>query len=238
MNGFDIIPYNCISSLRTKFEENPNIVSFMLEPIQGEGGVIVPDKDYLYKVKQLCTEYNVLMIADEIQTGLGRTGKMLACDYENVQPDILILGKALSGGMMPISAVLANNDIMEVMTPGTHGSTFGGNPLSAAIGLEALQIINDEQLVENSYKMGNYFRNNVNHFDTDVLFECRGKGLLNAIELENQTIANSVSTLLQKKGLLASTTHKTILRMAPPLTINKTQMDEALDILYTTLKEI
>ena len=224
MNGFDNIPFNDIESLKQKLKENPNIVSIMLEPIQGEAGIIIPYNNYLTKVKELCAKHNVLMIVDEVQTGLGRTGKMLACDYEKVKPDILILGKALSGGMMPISAVLANNNIMEVMTPGTHGSTFGGNPLASAIGIESLQIIKDENLVENSYVMGKLFRDTVNNFDVDILFECRGKGLLNAIEFENKTVAAKVSSYLQRNGLLAKTTHDNILRLSPPLTINKREM--------------
>ena len=238
MNGFDNIRFNSILSLKQKLEQDPNIVSIMLEPIQGEAGIIIPDDGYLGKVKELCSEHNVLMIADEVQTGLGRTGKMLACDYENVQPDILILGKALSGGMMPISAVLANDNIMEVMTPGTHGSTFGGNPLASAIGMEAIQIIKDENLVENSYQMGKLFRDTVNNFDVDFLFECRGKGLLNAIEFDNKVVASRVSRYLQQNGLLAKTTHDNILRLAPPLTINKREMEHAIDIIYRCLKMV
>ena len=238
MNGFDNIRFNSILSLKQKLEQDPNIVSIMLEPIQGEAGIIIPDDGYLRKVKELCSEHNVLMIADEVQTGLGRTGKMLACDYENVQPDILILGKALSGGMMPISAVLANDNIMEVMTPGTHGSTFGGNPLASAIGMEAIQIIKDENLVENSYQMGELFRDTVNNFDVDFLFECRGKGLLNAIEFDNKVVASRVSRYLQQNGLLAKTTHDNILRLAPPLTINKREMEYAIDIIHRCLKMV
>ena len=238
MNGFDNIRFNSILSLKQKLEQDPNIVSIMLEPIQGEAGIIIPDDGYLGKVKELCSEHNVLMIADEVQTGLGRTGKMLACDYENVQPDILILGKALSGGMMPISAVLANDNIMEVMTPGTHGSTFGGNPLASAIGMEAIQIIKDENLVENSYQMGELFRDTVNNFDVDFLFECRGKGLLNAIEFDNKVVASRVSRYLQQNGLLAKTTHDNILRLAPPLTINKREMEYAIDIIHRCLKMV
>jgi len=238
MNGFDNIRFNSILSLKQKLEQDPNIVSIMLEPIQGEAGIIIPDDGYLGKVKELCSEHNVLMIADEVQTGLGRTGKMLACDYENVQPDILILGKALSGGMMPISAVLANDNIMEVMTPGTHGSTFGGNPLASAIGMEAIQIIKDENLVENSYQMGKLFRDTVNNFDVDFLFECRGKGLLNAIEFDNKVVASRVSRYLQQNGLLAKTTHDNILRLAQPLTINKREMEYAIDIIHRCLKMV
>uniref|UniRef100_A0A6C0B448 ornithine aminotransferase n=1 Tax=viral metagenome TaxID=1070528 RepID=A0A6C0B448_9ZZZZ len=238
MNGFENIPFNDVESLRQKLEQNPNIVSIMLEPIQGEAGIIVPTPGYLSKVRKLCNQHNVLMIADEVQTGLGRTGKMLACNYEKIKPDILILGKALSGGMMPISAVLANNNIMEVMTPGTHGSTFGGNPLAAVIGMEALQIIKDENLIENSYEMGKLLRDTVNNFDVDVIFDCRGKGLLNAIEFENKAIASAVSSELHKNGLLAKTTHDTVLRLSPPLTITKKEMEHALDILYNCIKII
>ena len=238
MNGFEIVPYNCISSLEKKFKENPNIVSFMLEPIQGEAGVVIPDNGYLKKVKDLCRQYNVLMIADEVQTGIGRTGKMLACDYEQVQPDILILGKALSGGMMPISAVLANNHIMDVMTPGTHGSTFGGNPLASAIAMEALEIIEDERLDQNAYIMGKTFRYALQSFDFDFIVEYRGKGLLNALEIENKEITESLSTLLQANGLLAKPTHDNILRLSPPLIIDEEQMYEALDILYYSCKMI
>ena len=238
MRGFEVIPFNCIKSLENSFKVNPNIVSFMLEPIQGEAGIIIPDDGYLTKVKELCKQYNVLMIADEVQTGLGRTGKLLACDYEEVRPDILILGKALSGGMMPISAVLADTDVMEVMTPGTHGSTFGGSPLAAAVGMEAIRIIEDENLIENSYEMGELFRNTVNNFDTDVLFECRGKGLLNAIEFENKKITDQVIYSLQEKGLLAKSTHDNVLRLSPPLTITKKEMEHALDILYVSITTI
>ena len=238
VNGFDVIPYNCIYSLKRAFKHNPNIVSFMIEPIQGEAGIIIPDDGYLKKVKQLCEQYNVLMIADEVQTGLGRTGKMLACDYEKIKPDILVLGKALSGGMMPISVVLADNHIMEVMEPGTHGSTFGGNPLAAAVGMEAIQIIKDENLVENSYKMGQYFRHTINNFNTNIHFTCRGKGLLNAIEFENKTITEKVSISLEANGLLAKSTRDNVLRLSPPLVIHKQQIDQALDIIHETLTTI
>ena len=238
VNGFDVIPYNCIASLETAFKHNPNIVSFMLEPIQGEAGIIVPDEGYLKKVKKLCKTYDVLMIADEVQTGLGRTGKMLACDYEETKPDILVLGKALSGGMMPISVVLADDDIMEVMEPGTHGSTFGGNPLAAAVGTEAIQIIKDENLVENSYTMGKYFRDTINTFDTNLNITCRGKGLLNAIEFENKDITEKVGASLQKRGLLAKSTRDNVLRLSPPLIIKKTQIDQSLDILHKSLSTL
>ena len=238
MNGFDIVEYDNVKALEKKFKTNPNIVSFMLEPIQGEAGIIIPSDAYLSKVRELCDTYNVLMIADEVQTGLGRTGKMLACDYNNIQPDLLVLGKALSGGIMPISAVLANKDIMDVMTPGVHGSTFGGNPLSAAIGIEAINIIEDEKLVENSFIQGEYFREQINNFDFDCIKGCRGKGLLNAIELDSKNTADKLSETLLKNGMIAKTTHDNILRLSPPLIITKQQIDDALYILQKSLKSL
>ena len=238
MNGFAIVNYNDTLALEKAFKENPNIVSFMLEPIQGEAGIIIPHKNYLTKVRELCDTYNVLMIADEVQTGLGRTGKMLACDYSNIQPDILVLGKALSGGMLPISAVLADKKIMDVIQPGTHGSTFGGNPLAAAVGIEAINIIQDERLVENTFLQGEYFRRTINEFNIECVKECRGKGLLNAIEFENKHIANKLSKILLKNGLLAKTTHDNIIRLSPPLIINREQIDDALYILQKSLKGV
>lgn len=238
MNGFQMIDYNDSCALEHAFKENKNIVSFMLEPIQGEAGIIIPDETYLTEVRELCNKYNVLMIADEVQTGLGRTGKMLACEYENVKPDILVLGKALSGGMMPISAVLADNDVMEVIEPGTHGSTFGGNPLAAAVALEALAIIKDEDLVGNSYVQGKYFREQLREFATTKIINCRGRGLLNAIDLESESKANALSASLLRRGLLAKTTHGSTLRLSPPLCITRTQIDMALTIIETSLSEI
>ena len=237
-DGFDIVPYNNIEKLEDKFLKNPNIVAYMLEPIQGEAGIIIPYNGYLRDVKYLCEKYNILMIADEVQTGLGRTGKLLACDYEDVKPDILCLGKALSGGYMPISAVLANNNIMKYITPGTHGSTFGGNPLACSIAIEALKIINDEKLVENSYNMGEYFRKELKNIKNNNIIDIRGKGLLNAIELKNKIIANKFCNNLIENGLLTSITHGNIIRLSPPLIININEINKSLDIILKSLKYI
>ena len=236
--GFETVNYNDINALEKKFYKNPYIVAYMMEPIQGEAGVIIPDNGYLQKVKELCNKYNVLMIADEIQTGLGRTGKMLACNYEDVQPDILCLGKALSGGFMPISAVLANNDIMKHITPGTHGSTFGGNPLSSAIATEALKIIIEEDLCNNSYIMGKQFRDVINNINKDFIIECRGKGLLNAIEFESNEIADRFCYEILKNGMITKVTHGNIVRLSPPLTINQHELNKAIDIIDDTIKNI
>ena len=236
--GFDTVDYNDIYALERKFYKNPYIVAYMMEPIQGEAGVILPDEGYLKKVKELCKKYNVLMIADEIQTGLGRTGKMLACDYEGVQPDILCLGKALSGGFMPISAVLANNNIMKYITPGTHGSTFGGNPLASSIAITALNIIKDENLIENSFSKGLYFRKEISNFNKDFIIDIRGKGLLNAIEFENDVIAKKICHELLNNGLVSNITHGNIIRLSPPLVINQDEIDKSLNIIYQTIKNI
>ena len=236
--GFDTVDYNDIYALERKFYKNPYIVAYMMEPIQGEAGVILPDEGYLKKVKELCKKYNVLMIADEIQTGLGRTGKMLACDYEGIQPDILCLGKALSGGFMPISAVLANNNIMKYITPGTHGSTFGGNPLASSIAITALNIIKDENLIENSFSKGLYFRKELSNFNKDFIIDIRGKGLLNAIEFENDVIAKKICHELLNNGLVSNITHGNIIRLSPPLVINQDEIDKSLNIIYQTIKYI
>ena len=235
MKGIDIIPYNDLNSLENKLKNNSNIVAFMVEPIQGEAGVIIPDDKYLYNVKKLCEKYNVLLIADEVQTGLGRTGKLLASDYDNIKPDILCLGKALSGGIMPISAVLADSNIMNCITPGTHGSTFGGNPLASAVAIEAIKIILNNKLDRNSYNMGEKFRNELFNINRDFIVDIRGKGLMNAIEFENKQITDKVCNLLIKNGILTKSTHDNILRMAPPLTINKKQMNNALRIIKKTI---
>ena len=235
MRGFELIDYNNIVQLEDTFKKNPNIVSFMLEPIQGEAGIIIPDDKYLVKVRKLCTKYNVLMIADEVQTGLGRTGKMLACDYSYIKPDILILGKALSGGFLPVSAVLSDNDIMEVITPGTHGSTYGGNPLASAIGIEAINIIEDEGLVKNAYNQGKYFRKSVKDLQFPTIKDCRGKGLLNAIEFHRAEEADKFVNNLISNGVLVKSTHKNTIRLSPPLTIKREDMDIALDKIYLSL---
>ena len=240
MNGFEMVPYNCLKSLEERFSSNPNIVSFMLEPIQGEAGIIIPDDGYLKGVRELCDKYNVLMIADEVQTGMGRTGKMLACDYENVKPDILILGKALSGGILPLSAVLADEQVMDVVTPGTHGSTFGGNPLASAIGIEAIDIILKEELCENSSVLGEYFRDSLRDIteNDERVVEVRGKGLMNCLELVDDKVTNDLITLLRHNNLLTKSTHETIIRLAPPLVINKKELDDALNIIDCCLKMI
>ena len=238
MKGFDIIPYNCITSFEKKIKENPNIVSIMLEPIQGEAGIIIPYNNYLKNIQKICKENNVLMIVDEVQTGLGRTGKMLASDYEKIKPDILILGKALSGGMMPVSAVLADTHIMEVLTPGTHGSTFGGNPLASAVAMEAIQIIEDEDLVNNSFKMGNIFRSLLNNLDFPFITDVRGKGLLNAVEFINSEVTEKASLSLQKHGILAKSTRDNILRFSPPLVINEREIYLSMDLIERSFREI
>lgn len=236
MPGFKLIPYNDLAVLEDTFKNNPNICAFMLEPIQGEAGVVVPNQGYLQGVRNLCTQYNVLMIADEVQTGLCRTGKMLACDHENVKPDVLILGKALSGGTMPVAAVLANDEVMLTIKPGEHGSTYGGNPLACAVAMEALQVLKDEHLAENAEAMGTIFRARMAALmqKTGLISLVRGKGLLNAIVIlpfGNGKTAYDVCLTLKEHGLLAKQTHGDIIRFAPPLTITADQMHQACDII-------
>lgn len=234
-NGFELIEYNNLEILEKKLINNPNIVSFMLEPIQGEGGIIIPNKDYIKNVYKLCKKYNVLMIFDEVQTGLGRTGKLLACDYDNIRPDMLILGKSLSGGVYPISGVLTRSEIMDVLTPGTHGSTYGGNPLACAISMEAVNIIFEEDLINNSHKMGKYFRDELNKLKLKNVTDIRGKGLLNAIEFNNKRNATRGLKYLKNNGLLTNITKNKILRLTPPLIINKNQINNALEIIESSL---
>ncbi|MES2380566.1 MAG: ornithine--oxo-acid transaminase [Bacteroidota bacterium] len=236
MPGFKLIPYNDLVILEDTFKSNPNICAFMFEPIQGEAGVVVPHEGYLQGVRNLCTKYNVLMIADEVQTGLCRTGKMLACDHENVKPDVLILGKALSGGTMPVAAVLANDEVMLTIKPGEHGSTYGGNPLACAVAMEALQVLKDEHLADNAEAMGIIFRERMTALmqKTNLISLVRGKGLLNAIVIlpfGNGKTAYDVCLTLKEHGLLAKQTHGDIIRFAPPLTINADQMHQACDII-------
>jgi ornithine--oxo-acid transaminase len=240
MPGFKLIPYNDLNSLEAEFKANPNIAAFMFEPIQGEAGVVVPDEGYLSGVRALCTKYNVLMIADEVQTGLCRTGKMLACDHENVKPDILILGKALSGGLLPVSAVLASDEIMLTIKPGEHGSTYGGNPLACAVATAALEVLKEEKLAENAEKMGIIFRARMEDLmkRSSLVSLVRGRGLLNAIVIKpfgDGKTAWDVCLLLKDNGLLAKQTHGDIIRFAPPLVINEEQMHEACDILEKTI---
>lgn len=240
MPGFKVISYNNLTALEDTFKADPDIAAFMFEPIQGEAGVVVPDDGYLKGVRELCTRYNVLMIADEVQTGLCRTGKMLACDHEGVKPDVLILGKALSGGVLPVSAVLASNEVMLTIKPGEHGSTYGGNPLACAVAMEALQVLEDEDLADNSEKMGVIFRERMNQLKekSKLVHLVRGKGLLNAIVIKpfgRNKSAYDVCLALKENGLLAKQTHGDIIRFAPPLTINEEQVHEACDIIEKTI---
>ncbi len=236
--GFIQIPYNDLSALENALQD-PNVAGFLVEPIQGEAGVFVPDEGYLSKAYKLCKDKNVLFIADEVQTGIARTGKLLACDHENVHPDILILGKALSGGFMPISAVLANNDIMLTIKPGEHGSTFGGNPLAASVAIASLEVIRDEKLAENAEKMGNLFRQELNNIKSGMIELVRGKGLLNAIIIKpkNGKEAWDVCLKMKDNGLIAKPTHQHIIRFAPPLVINEQQIHEAVAIIKKSLAE-
>ena len=240
MPGYDIIPYNDLISLEEKLK-NHNTAAFMIEPIQGEAGVIVPDEGYLSSVRSLCSKHNVLLIIDEVQTGLGRTGKMLASDYEKVRADILILGKALSGGVLPSSAVLANDEIMLCINPGEHGSTFGGNPLASSVCMAALKVIVDENLSNNSYLLGEKFRSSLKSYidKSSIVLSIRGKGLLNAIEIDNNKkndLAWEICLKLKEKGLLAKPTHGNIIRFAPPLVITEEELDKCIQIITSTLK--
>lgn len=236
MPGFISIPYNDIDALEKTLNDK-DVAGFLFEPIQGEAGVLVPDEGYLSKAKQLCEKANVLFIADEIQTGLARTGKMLACDHENVKPDILILGKALSGGMMPASAVLADDEIMMTIKPGEHGSTYGGNPLSAKVGITSLQVLIDEKMAENAAMMGELLREELKKINSLHIAMIRGKGLLNAIVIDHQNpeAAWQLCLALKENGLLAKPTHGDKIRFAPPLIINKEQIMECVEIIRKSL---
>lgn len=237
MPGFEIVPYNDIPALEKAFED-PNVVAFMVEPIQGEAGVVVPDEGYLKKVSALCKAKNVLFIADEVQTGIARTGKMLACDHEGVKPDILILGKALSGGVMPVSAVLANDEIMLTIHPGEHGSTYGGNPLACKVAMAAMQVVLDENLAENAAVLGELFRSEMHKIKSDRVKLIRGKGLFNAVIIEEKDgiSALDVCFKLKENGLLAKPTHGDIIRFAPPLVINEEQLLECCSIIRRTIE--
>lgn len=240
MPGYIIIPYNDLAALEQAFQD-PTVAGFMFEPIQGEAGVVVPDDNYIPGVRELCTRYNVLMIADEVQTGLGRTGRMLCCDHFGVKPDILVLGKALSGGVMPVSAVLASDEIMLTIKPGEHGSTFGGNPLACAVAMEALQVLRDENLPENADRQGRVFRQRMAALverRPDLLRLVRGKGLLNAIvvnDTEDSQTAWNLCLKLAENGLLAKPTHGNIIRFAPPLVITDEQMNACCTIIEETV---
>jgi len=233
--GFITIPYNDLGALE-KALEDPDVAGFLVEPIQGEAGVVVPDEGYLKRSYEMCKAKNVLFIADEIQTGIGRTGKMLACDHEGVRPDVLILGKALGGGVYPVSAVLADNDIMLTILPGEHGSTFGGNPLAARVAIASLEVIKNEKLAENADRLGKIFRAEFSGIKSDMIEFVRGKGLLNAVGIkpkEGKT-AWDVCLALRDNGLIAKPTHEHIIRFAPPLVITEEQLREAMEIIKTT----
>jgi ornithine--oxo-acid transaminase len=241
-SGFIKIEYDNLKTLEDTLRNNSNVAGFLVEPIQGEAGVYVPSEGYLSKAKALCEKYNVLFIADEVQTGIARTGKLLAVDHENVKPDILILGKALSGGAYPVSAVLANDAIMKVIKPGTHGSTFGGNPVAAAVAIAALEVVRDEQLSKNADTLGKLFRSELNKYieKSKITSLVRGKGLLNAIVIndsEDGETAWNICLALRDNGLLAKPTHGNIIRFAPPLVITKEQLLDCVSIIIKTLKK-
>ncbi len=240
--GFIKIEYDNLKALEDALNSSKNIAGFLVEPIQGEAGVYVPTDGYLAKAKELCEQHNVLFLADEVQTGIARTGNLLAVNYEDVIPDILILGKALSGGVYPVSAVLANDDIMEVIKPGQHGSTFGGNPLAAAVAIASLEVIEDEKLAENAFKLGNLFRAEIQKLvdASSLLKQVRGKGLLNAIVIndsEDSSTAWDICLKLRDNGLLAKPTHGNIIRFAPPLVMNEEQLLDCVSIIKKTFKE-
>jgi len=240
--GFLTIEYDDLDALENTLSTDKNIAGFLVEPIQGEAGVYVPSEGYLTKAKELCQKYNVLFIADEVQTGIARTGKRLAVDHENVKPDILILGKALSGGVYPVSAVLSSDDIMNVIQPGQHGSTFGGNPIAASVAIVALEVVKEEKLAENAAKLGKLFRSELNKYieNSSIATLVRGKGLLNAIVIndtpESETAWN-ICVRLKENGLLAKPTHGNIIRFAPPLVITEEQLLDCVSIIIRTLKE-
>ncbi len=235
--GFEIIPYNNIGALE-KALKDPNVAGFLVEPIQGEAGVFVPDEGYLKKAYDLCKANNVLFIADEVQTGIGRTGKLLACDHENVRPDILILGKALSGGIMPVSAVLADDEIMLTIKPGEHGSTFGGNPLACKVGIAALNVIKEEKLAENAEYLGKIFRKEFSTIKSEMIETVRGKGLLNAVVIKPKDgkTAWDVCLAMKDLGVIAKPTHEHIIRFAPPLVIKEDQLMEAMGLIKQAFK--
>ena len=239
MPGYEVIPYNDLAALEHALAD-PDVAGFLVEPIQGEAGVYVPDEGYLAKAYALCQRANVLFIGDEIQTGLARTGRMLACDHEGVRPDILILGKALSGGTLPISAVLADDDVMLCIKPGEHGSTYGGNPLACKVAIASLEVLKDERLAERSAELGDYFRDRLRALNHPHIKEVRGKGLLNAIVIDhgNPEAAWDLCLVLKERGLLAKPTHGDKIRFAPPLVISKEQLDECIGIIESSLETL
>jgi ornithine--oxo-acid transaminase len=235
--GFIIIPYNDLHALENALKD-PDVAGFLVEPIQGEAGVFVPDEGYLKKAYELCKSKNVLFIADEVQTGIARTGKLLACDHESVRPDILILGKALSGGVLPVSAVFADDEIMLTIKPGEHGSTFGGNPLACKVAIAALEVIKDEKLAENAERLGEIFRAEFRNIKSDMIELVRGKGLLNAVVIKpkNGKEAWDVCLAMKEKGVIAKPTHGHIIRFAPPLVISEAQLMEAIKLIKEAFK--
>ncbi len=239
MPGFGLVPYNDLAALETALQD-PNVAAFMVEPIQGEAGVVIPTDGYLKGVRDLCTQYNVLFIADEIQTGLARTGTLLACDHENVRPDILILGKALSGGTIPVAAVLADDMIMLQIKPGEHGSTYGGNPLACAVAMKALEVIKTEKMVENSFKMGAILRAELANLNSPFIASIRGRGLLNAIVIkhDNPEASWDLCLYLKELGILAKPTHGDKIRFAPPLIITEAQIKEAVQLIGKGLEQL
>ena len=241
MPGYETIPYNDLDALEESFQDK-NVCAFMVEPIQGEAGAEVQDEGYLSGIRTLCDKYNVLFIADEVQTGIGRTGKMLATDYEDARPDILILGKALSGGVLPVSAVLADDEIMMCIRPGEHGSTFGGNPLACVVAKSALEVVKEENLVENAFLRGHQFRDRLKNLgeESELVKKVRGKGLLNAIVIdddEDSSTAWDICMKMKDNGLIAKPTHGNIIRFAPPLVISETEVDESCEIIEQSIKE-
>ncbi len=241
MPGYETIPYNDLVALEESFQDK-NVCAFMVEPIQGEAGVVVPEEGYLAGIRTLCDKYNVLFIADEVQTGIGRTGRMLATDYEDARPDILILGKALSAGVLPVSAVLADDEVMMCIRPGEHGSTYGGNPLACVVAKSALEVIHEENLVENALSRGQQFRDRLEKFKgkNDLVKLVRGKGLLNAVVIndkEDSSTAWDICLKMKDNGLIAKPTHGNIIRFAPPLVISESQVDESCDIIEESITE-
>jgi ornithine--oxo-acid transaminase len=236
--GFVKVPYNNLEALEKELKD-PNVAGFLVEPIQGEAGVYVPDEGYLKKAAELCKKYNVLFIADEVQTGIARTGKLLAVDHEGVRPDIVILGKAISGGVLPVSCVLADDDIMLCIKPGEHGSTYGGNPIAAKVAIAALEVVKDEKLAENSERLGKIFREEFKSINSDMIELVRGKGLLNAVVIKpkNGKTAWDVCVAMKENGVLAKPTHGHIIRFAPPLTITEAQLREAISLIKKTFKQ-
>eukprot|EP00795_Rhopilema_esculentum_P012231 gene12231-2864_t len=236
MPGFQLVPYNDLAAVEEAIKD-PNTAAFMVEPIQGEAGVFVPDDGYLQGVRDLCTKYNVLFIADEVQTGIARTGKLLCCDHENVRPDVVILGKALSGGVYPVSAILADDEVMLTIKPGEHGSTFGGNPIACKVAMAALDVVKEEKLAENAERLGNILRAELGKLPKDVVTDVRGKGLLNAIVIKDTPDYDAWKICLQFRdnGLLAKPTHGDKIRFAPPLTITEEQLRECIGIISETI---